>query len=499
MKKKYKIITGVLVLITFVLSIISSSYNLLKANKVYEVYLDGELIGKITDKNRLYQLIDEKQENIKNKYNVKNIYPPNGLKIIENYEYDSNVSDVNTIYNKIESMENFTIKGYEIKIGAIDSHPEYVLYTLDKNVFYDAMKKFVLAFVPEEDYNNYLEGNIKDLEDVGSVYDDFNFKEEITIRDKYISVNDKIYESSEEMAKTLIFGFDYNEKSYRVKAGDTVESISEDNEINTKEFLIANNKYNSEDSLLVIGDEVKIAYVTPIINFEYRVREIRKVEYVYDTVGGKDESKPYGEILLAGVTGLSLQTLEYTVNNGEPNSDTKILKDDKIRETVNQVVNKYRKDTYYNPTVYIGEWGWPTRTPYVISSKFGYRSLGGGKLHQGLDISGALWGTEIYAAGDGTVVAINTNCPNNGSYPNSCGGGYGNYVYIEHDSNIYTVYAHVMNNIKVNVGDKVTKGQVIAYMGNSGQSTGTHLHFGYSIGYPSKGVYKNPLTLYSRR
>lgn len=95
--------------------------------------------------------------------------------------------------------------------------------------------------------------------------------------------------------------------------------------------------------------------------------------------------------------------------------------------------------------------------------------------HNGVDIGwkgGA--NDNILAHSDGTVVEVvkNINWTRMGS------GSYGNYVKIQHDNGYYTLYAHLaFNKVYVNKGDKVTKGQVIAYIGNTGQSDGKHLHF----------------------
>lgn len=86
--------------------------------------------------------------------------------------------------------------------------------------------------------------------------------------------------------------------------------------------------------------------------------------------------------------------------------------------------------------------------------------------HNGIDIAASL-GTPILAAADGTVVI---------SKFGSWNGGYGNYVVIQHSNGTQTLYGHMSANL-VSAGEKVTKGQAIGKMGNSGQSTGVHLHF----------------------
>lgn len=80
----------------------------------------------------------------------------------------------------------------------------------------------------------------------------------------------------------------------------------------------------------------------------------------------------------------------------------------------------------------------------------------------------------IIAHSDGVVV----ECRKTYKTTDRTGNSYGNYVKIKHDNGYYTLYAHMKyGSVCVNVGDKVTKGQVIGYMGSTGRSTGAHLHF----------------------
>lgn len=103
-----------------------------------------------------------------------------------------------------------------------------------------------------------------------------------------------------------------------------------------------------------------------------------------------------------------------------------------------------------------------------ISSGFGMRRhpvLGYNKMHKGMDFAAPL-GTPIYAAGDGVIERMNRF------------GGYGNYVRIRHNSELKTAYAHVHKFAKgLSAGSRVKQGQVIAYIGTSGRSTGPHLHY----------------------
>ena len=103
-----------------------------------------------------------------------------------------------------------------------------------------------------------------------------------------------------------------------------------------------------------------------------------------------------------------------------------------------------------------------------VSSGFGMRRhpiLGYSKMHKGVDFA-ASTGTPILAAGAGTLVYMGIK------------GGYGNYVQIKHNNDYSTAYGHASRfNKKFRVGAKVKQGDVVAYVGTTGRSTGPHLHF----------------------
>ena len=117
---------------------------------------------------------------------------------------------------------------------------------------------------------------------------------------------------------------------------------------------------------------------------------------------------------------------------------------------------------------------WPVKGYYDVSSGVGARW---GSYHTGLDIP-APSGTPILAAEAGEVVRTNNSCTHNyGKYSScGCGGGYGNFVIIDHGNGFLTLYGH-MTQTEVEVGDKVREGQEIGKMGSTGYSTGAHLHY----------------------
>lgn len=124
---------------------------------------------------------------------------------------------------------------------------------------------------------------------------------------------------------------------------------------------------------------------------------------------------------------------------------------------------------------------WPCGSSY-ISSGFGYRdapTAGATSYHCGIDIAAGA-GSSIWAAASGTVTTA--------SYSSAMG----NYVVISHGGGVCTIYEHC-SSLCVSAGQSVSQGQVIAYVGSTGISTGPHLHFGVTVG----GSYVNPLSYVS--
>lgn len=119
------------------------------------------------------------------------------------------------------------------------------------------------------------------------------------------------------------------------------------------------------------------------------------------------------------------------------------------------------------------QFGWPLPGYTYISS--GYGSRWGG-FHTGIDITGGgVYGANIVAAESGTVILASSHY------------SYGNYVIINHGGGYSTLYAHA-SSLLVSVGQTVSKGQAIALVGSTGNSTGPHLHFEVRV----NGVHQNP-------
>ncbi len=188
----------------------------------------------------------------------------------------------------------------------------------------------------------------------------------------------------------------------------------------------------------------------------------------FDTTEVKDETMYVGDTLVEtpGADGAAVTTVESIYSNGQLLS-TAILGTETTLEPVTQVVRVGTKprnaleDGFSCP---VGN--------YQLTSGFGPRW---GRQHRGIDMAVPL-GTNVSAAAAGTVITAEYN------------ESYGNYVQIDHGYGIVTTYAH-LSSIAVETGQTVDRGQLIAYSGSTGNSTGPHLHFEVI----DNGSYLNPL------
>lgn len=252
---------------------------------------------------------------------------------------------------------------------------------------------------------------------------------------------------------------------YLVSRGDTLSDIAKKHEISIEDLHRANPHLNGD--IIQPGQELELIVSEPLLNV-ITVEEVEVTEripfstrYTYDSSMWSGQTR----VVSRGEYGSRKVTYRVTRENSQE------MKKEKVAETVissprEQVVARGAGSF---PSRGTGQFIWPVQGGGRISQYFHSK-------HSGLDI---VPGTRnILAADSGVVVRSGWD------------GGYGLSIVIFHGGtqNLYTRYAHNAQNY-VSVGDKVSKGQVIALMGSTGRSTGIHLHFEIRNG----GIYGTPL------
>ena len=486
------IITMCITCLVFIMGVLEKRSS--EAKEVYQVYLDGKKLGAIADEDELYNLINKEQSNIKELYKVDTVYPPNGFNITKDVTYNESLEDVKDIYNDIKEEKPFTIKGYVFTIKYPDENKEsLVIRVLDQQMFVNALNNLITSFIPSEKYHAYLNDEQVEIVDTGSIIESVYFEESITVKEAYLGTDDKIFTDETELSQYLMFGTNDPQEKYIVNQGDTISSVAYNHMLNDEEFLIANPEFKSIDSLLSIGQEVNVSLINPVVTISYEMHIVEDADIDFEVETTYDSTKlpSYNAVVQEGIKGTNRITKKVKFSNGEENQGAHIVSYVTIKEPQTQKVVKGSKKVYsggYTSGTYIdngASWAWPTNSPYVLTSPYGYRW---GKLHDGMDISGTGYGSPIYASLDGVVV--------NAGYGGIVGSSAGYNVVIQHSNGYYTVYAH-MSSVSVSVGQQVSRRQKVGAMGRSGVATGTHLHFGVFIGTPYNGGRPiNPMQLW---
>ncbi len=456
--------------------------------EVYRIYLEGKSLGLINSKKELEDYINEKQKSIKKKYNVKKVYVPEDLDIIKEITYHDKVSSIKQIYDKIRDISPFTIDGYTTTIKGLTKKnsdgkevtaKDVIIYTLKKDTVTDAITSTVKSFITQEKYDDYKNETQKEIKETGSIIENLYIDNNIKIKENKIPVNETIYEKSEDLTKYLLFGTTAEQQKYTVKEGDTIEDVAFNNKISTEEFLIANTEFKDKNSLLFPGQIVTLGVMHPQFDLVEEDHTVVDVEVNYETETKYDNSKNVGYSVVeqAGEKGKNRVTQKIQKINGET-TNIVTVNTEQLKAPVKEIVVKGGRQDYYgyggsgygSSVATSGEWGWPA-TCTSISSPFGYRW---GVLHDGTDIAGCGYGSNIFAAQAGTVVQVSYKYDN------------GRYIIINHNNGFYSLYAHLAGQ-SVRVGQTVSKGQVIGTMGRTGFATGVHLHFAIWRGYPYYG------------
>lgn len=467
-----------------------------KPKTYYQVYLDGKAIGVINSKEELEKYINDKNEEYKEKFGVDTIYSPNGLDIEKILTYSGNLESIEDIYGKIVDIKPFTVSGFQFTLtSTIKEEKEneeteektrvIKIYTTKENIFDEAVTNVIETFVGEEEYKSYIENTQSAIVTTGKFIDDIYLEDNITIKSAKIPVSETIYTDSQELTKFLLFGTTQEQKRYKVKIGDTIESVAFNNKISVQEFLISNPTFTSVSSLLFPGQEVVIGITNSQINVVVESSVVEDKTKKYSTVVKYDSNmqQGYSKVIQNGSNGLERVSQRVKTINGniayiKPEGNVE------LKAAVPQIVVYGQKVI---PSVGVtGNWLWPTKSGYTLTSYYGWRVnpfTGGREFHTGLDIAGTGYGSPIYASNNGTVIVSARHY------------SYGNYIIINHNNGYYTLYAH-MSKRKKSVGDVVERGDIIGLVGQTGSATGPHLHFEvWKNGPPFSGTRLNPSTL----
>jgi len=290
---------------------------------------------------------------------------------------------------------------------------------------------------------NVLSGPLASLEQMlfhsahGAI--DFSADDSYEDTDLTILQENSLIASNSPAPEEIFSSFRKTISEYIVKSGDTPEAIAMASGINTDTLLWANNLKDGD--LIRPGDKL---IILPINGVRIKVSAKDTIDAIAKKYQGKsDEILAFNSLPSDG----TLKAGEYIIiPGGEMPVAAKVI-----------IPKPKTKTPQYASSTQKAGW--------LIIPTTGYNW---GRIHSynGVDVANDC-GTPIYAAAAGTVILSDASGWN---------GGYGKYIKIQHSNGVVTLYAHA-SSLLVDAGQSVGQGQLIAYMGTTGRSTGCHLHF----------------------
>lgn len=274
------------------------------------------------------------------------------------------------------------------------------------------------------------------------------FSETIQVMGTYV---DKSQIKDRETAYQEITAENEEPSIYVVQPGDSLSVIAENNNMSVEEIKMMNPHIESDDDIYY-DDRLNITVPRAAVQILVEKQETYEEEYNADIVYEDDADMYIGEsqVIQEGTPGRHTVT-DLVTYTGDLESGREQLQETVQVAAVAQII---RRGTKSKPTYMFPVTNWN------VTSNFGYRW---GRLHAGTDV-GVPIGTTVRASRGGQVITAGWV------------GGYGNCVMIDHGDGVVTLYGH-LSEISVSVGQYVDQGQQVALSGNTGRSTGPHLHF----------------------
>ena len=439
---------GMLMVFAIAMMVVMGAAGVLNYCTAYEYSYNGQKLGLVKEKDDVLQITDLVQGALTEEKNMKIVIDAkDDITFHRKLALDeSQIDDSEQVLKRLTYMGDLKVKAIGIyvdgkKIGAVQ----------DRKTAEKALKDVADKYTKEGD-------NIE----VESV----RFLEKVDIKTANTDLED--LHSEEEMVDLLCTSGE-KETVHKVVAGDTLHSIAKKYDVWEDQLLADNKGINSKK--LEVGSNIIVKQQAPVLTYEVveKITYDKVIEHKVEEQKSADIYEGMTETQQAGSDGLSEITARVTLQNGKKVEEEDLVTTVK-EEPVTEVVLVGTKER--PPTVGSGKYIWPLKDSFTQTSGFGSRW---GRQHKGIDLAVSV-GTTVYAADGGTVVEAQYS------------GSYGNVVMIDHQNGQETRYAH-NSKLLVKKGDKVYQGQPIAKSGNTGRSTGPHVHFEIRF----NGEPRNPL------
>lgn len=416
--------------LTIVFVMIMAVFCALKvsSNSVYAVSVDGKVVAHVESKGKAEKLINQLIDEQTAKYRQP-VELMQDIVISKERAKLHKLSSIDELRAILENVLAYELQGAAVKVDG-------------KVLFAFESKKVAQDFLDELKKHYQVKENAK-----------VSFEEDVSIEEMPVRT-DEIIPVKKALDKVIESG---TNNYYIVKEGDTIWDIALANDLTEKELLAYNPGFEPE--LMQIGQKIKLTDKEPLINVVsiFEQTEEEKIAAPVEIRRNSSMLQGKSKVIQEGADGLKEVKYKVVAKNGVETE--KVVLAEKIKkEAVAKIVEKGTRTLVASRNYGGGRLAKPAGG--YISSAFGPRW---GRMHEGVDIVAA-YGSPVVAAEAGTVIRA-------GWYS-----GYGKCIDVSHGNGLVTRYAH-LSKISVSAGQRVQRGQIIGAIGNTGRSTGPHLHF----------------------
>ena len=436
----------------------------------YHVYEGGEYIGTVKSPEVIDHAVNDKKAKAEDAHEDLELVVGRDLSVVKEKVFGSSESaDEESVKKTLDQT-----LAVEAKSVAVQVEGKTLFHLKDPEAFERVIRSVKLTHVSEKELADYEaareSGEFPEPEEGQTQVTHLSLKADLQAKEVY---TDPENIKTEEDALELLRSGKPAEHDYTAGEGDTPEKVAKSHGMSMEQLLELNGGMGEQETLAA-GETVKVIVEEPYVEVSVTRKHREASPIAHKKVMKDDETLLKGEkkIAQAGKDGKKEMTSVTETVNGEKVSE-KVLEDKVVEEPVDELILKGTKAV---PGVSTGKFAWPAQGGYV-SSKKGPRW---GRQHNGIDIARPS-GKAILASDAGTVTATGPQ------------GGYGNRVVVDHGNGYTTLYAHLQS-ISVKPGQKLAQGQKLGVMGNTGRSTGVHLHFEVR----KNGQLINPLTVVSQ-
>ena len=437
---------------------------------VYRIYINDEVVGLINNKEEYDTFIENHMKELLQQYPDQVIYAPTNVRVEEEVTLlpvDS--IDNQAVLSQVAEKADFKTSTNVVTIG------EQKFAVKDTAVVESTLMDLMKYYTGTENLAKIMdtENPIQALSETGSQYIGAKVVEPVKVESSYAAPDEVL--TTDQMRRMMLYGQKEPQQTVTFGEDSSLWYIARDYGLTEEELILLNPQVEGLKWGELLGMELDVTPLNPIIHVQTEQEKVNVAPISYETEYIDDETMLKGQtkVTQTGQNGEFLTRTKVEYVNGEQTNST-VVEETQLSEPVKEVIIRGTKVV---SGVGTGNWVWPTTSRNVTC---GYLCYSG---HYAIDIS-ASTGQSVYAADNGVVVSASYNA------------AYGNVILINHKNGYYTRYAH-LNSMNVKAGDIVEAGQLIGGAGNTGNSTGTHLHFEIRTNTGSQPSYApNPLDFY---